>query len=731
MIEEKYYKALARKWRPQSFKEIAGQQQVLSVLENSIKKNKIHHAYLFIGTRGVGKTTLARIMAKRINCLQAENENVEPCNNCSSCNDINLGKAIDTIEIDAASKTKINDTREIIDNIQYLPTKAKHKIFIIDEVHMLSNASFNALLKTLEEPPKHVKFLLATTEEKKIPITITSRCVNLNLTQLRLGEIQTQLASILYEENIKIEKAAIKIISEQAKGSMRDAISITEQIIAYSDNEVSVKKTQEVLNIPDDKKILNLLEDICNQNPDSLFLNIKKTINYNIKAVNVINDLQEKLHAIYLNKIFNSIRTITDQLEPFIEIAQNIDSKTIQKWYKKLLISKQHIQYHPNENTALESCLLELFNLDKIEKSNNSNNIDHKINKVKAIEPQPSAENSKITETAPSNQHKEAKDINKIEPNIEKAIKVREELILKIKLEKEKINKKAAHKAELKTIKPEHEIPEHITAAEPTHEIPEHITAAEPTHEIPEHITAAEPTHEIPEHITAAKPTHEIPEHITAAEPTHEIPEHITAAEPTHEIPEHITAAEPTHEIPEHHTKEPQVTSSQLHTTSKQLTELNTTDLLQMMPDVHKNDFQWYKMTSDGMFSGKTKQMILETNAEITKDKIIIKFDRNLNEELNKNLIEEIKLKILEKTKSNLEIEIKIESIDNNKKPKYIDKVLSKIINQKIIGMIENSNGFNILKTKLKEINEIKIESKEYQTKWIQKIINKNEEQIC
>ena len=666
MIEEKYYKALARKWRPQSFKEIAGQQQVLSVLENSIKKNKIHHAYLFIGTRGVGKTTLARIMAKRINCLQAENENVEPCNNCSSCNDINLGKAIDTIEIDAASKTKINDTREIIDNIQYLPTKAKHKIFIIDEVHMLSNASFNALLKTLEEPPKHVKFLLATTEEKKIPITITSRCVNLNLTQLRLGEIQTQLASILYEENIKIEKAAIKIISEQAKGSMRDAISITEQIIAYSDNEVSVKKTQEVLNIPDDKKILNLLEDICNQNPDSLFLNIKKTINYNIKAVNVINDLQEKLHAIYLNKIFNSIRTITDQLEPFIEIAQNIDSKTIQKWYKKLLISKQHIQYHPNENTALESCLLELFNLDKIEKSNNSNNIDHKINKVKAIEPQPSAENSKITETAPSNQHKEAKDINKIEPNIEKAIKVREELILKIKLEKEKINKKAAHKAELKTIKPEHEIPEHITAAEPTHEIPEHITAAEPTHE-----------------------------------------------------------------IPEHHTKEPQVTSSQLHTTSKQLTELNTTDLLQMMPDVHKNDFQWYKMTSDGMFSGKTKQMILETNAEITKDKIIIKFDRNLNEELNKNLIEEIKLKILEKTKSNLEIEIKIESIDNNKKPKYIDKVLSKIINQKIIGMIENSNGFNILKTKLKEINEIKIESKEYQTKWIQKIINKNEEQIC
>ena len=691
MIEEKYYKALARKWRPQSFKEIAGQQQVLSVLENSIKKNKIHHAYLFIGTRGVGKTTLARIMAKRMNCLNAANENVEPCNNCNSCNDINLGKAIDTVEIDAASKTKINDTREIIDNIQYLPTKAKHKIFIIDEVHMLSNASFNALLKTLEEPPKHVKFLLATTEEKKIPITITSRCVNLNLTQLKLGEIQTQLASILYEENIKIEKAAIKIISEQAKGSMRDAISITEQIIAYSENEISVQKTQEVLNIPDDKKILNLLEDICNQNPDSLFLNIKKIINYNIKAVNVINELQEKLHAIYLNKIFNSIKTITDQLEPFIEITQNIESHIIQKWYQKLLISKQHIQYHPNENTALESCLLELFDLEKIEQNNTNNNIDHKNNKVKTAEPQSSAENNKITEIAPSNQNKEVKDTNRIEPNIEQAIKVREELILKIKLEKERIEKKAAHKAESKTIKPEQEIPTHITESEPEQEIPAHITASEPEQEIPAYITASEPEQEIPAYITASEPEQEIPTHTT----------------------------------------ESQAVSPQIHITGKQLTELTTKDLLQMMPNVHNNDFQWYKMTSDEIFVGKTKQMLLETNTEITNNKIIIKFDHSLDKELNENLIEEIKLKILEKTKSNLEIEIKIEPIDNNKKPKYINEILSKIINQKIIEMIENSNGFNILKTKLKEINSIQIESAEYQTKWIQKIINKQEETVC
>src|SRR6056300_186313 len=225
------YQVLARKWRPRNFREMAGQGHVLKTLINSLDNDRLHHAYLFTGTRGVGKTTIARILARCLNCEKGVTS--EPCGVCSACTEIDQGRFIDLIEVDAASRTKVEDTRELLDNVQYSPTRGRFKVYLIDEVHMLSGHSFNALLKTLEEPPPHVKFLLATTDPQKLPVTVLSRCLQFNLKNMLPELIAEYLQQIMTDEGISFEPAGLALLARAANGSMRDALSLTDQAIAF------------------------------------------------------------------------------------------------------------------------------------------------------------------------------------------------------------------------------------------------------------------------------------------------------------------------------------------------------------------------------------------------------------------------------------------------------------------------------------------------------------------
>ena len=231
------HSVLARKWRPQNFNQMVGQSHVLRALVNALDENRLHHAYLFTGTRGVGKTTIARIFAKSLNCEQGVS--AQPCGQCRSCVEIAEGRHVDLIEVDAASRTKVEDTRELLDNVQYAPTRGRFKIYLIDEVHMLSGHSFNALLKTLEEPPPHVKFLFATTDPQKLPITILSRCLQFNLKRMPLDMISGHLAHVLQAENITYTESALTLIARAADGSMRDALSLTDQAIVAGGGQIS------------------------------------------------------------------------------------------------------------------------------------------------------------------------------------------------------------------------------------------------------------------------------------------------------------------------------------------------------------------------------------------------------------------------------------------------------------------------------------------------------------
>ncbi len=239
------YQVLARKWRPMQFDQVVGQQHVLEPLLHALEQQRLHHAYLFTGTRGVGKTTIARILAKALNCERGVS--ARPCGECPSCEEIEQGRFVDLIEVDAASRTKVEDTRELLDNVQYRPTRGRYKVYLIDEVHMLSRHSFNALLKTLEEPPEHVKFLLATTDPQKLPVTVVSRCLQFNLRALDREQIVGQLEYVLENENVPHDAQALTLLAQSAKGSMRDALSLTDQAIAQGQGKVQVESVQRML----------------------------------------------------------------------------------------------------------------------------------------------------------------------------------------------------------------------------------------------------------------------------------------------------------------------------------------------------------------------------------------------------------------------------------------------------------------------------------------------------
>ncbi|MEO2166900.1 MAG: DNA polymerase III subunit gamma/tau, partial [bacterium] len=255
------YTVLARKWRPRRFAELVGQEHVVKALVNSLAAERVHHAYLFAGTRGVGKTTLARILAKALNC--SDGVVPEPCGECDACIAIDEGRFVDLIEVDAASRTKVDDTRELLENVQYAPTSGRFKVYLIDEVHMLSKHSFNALLKTLEEPPPHVKFLLATTDPQKLPVTVLSRCLQFNLKRLTLKQIQEQLQKICDEEGVESEPAGLGALAKGADGSMRDGLSLLDQAIAFGGGQVSAESAGDMLGTIDRGHVLRLLEGLA------------------------------------------------------------------------------------------------------------------------------------------------------------------------------------------------------------------------------------------------------------------------------------------------------------------------------------------------------------------------------------------------------------------------------------------------------------------------------------
>lgn len=285
---------LARKWRPKRFADLIGQQNTVTILKNILVTKRLHHAYLLTGTRGVGKTTIARIIAKALNCLNLEDN--EPCCACQNCQQIDSGRYVDVIEIDAASNTGVDNIREVLENAQYAPTSGKYKIYIIDEVHMLSKSAFNAMLKTLEEPPEHIIFILATTDPQKVPITILSRCLQLKLRNLAANEIDNHLDWVLAQEQISVQKSALAILAAAANGSMRDALSLTDQAIAFSNGNITEATVQQMLGLSDDSILITMLEAIINKNSLELFSICEKL---NTEGANLENLLTQLNHMLF------------------------------------------------------------------------------------------------------------------------------------------------------------------------------------------------------------------------------------------------------------------------------------------------------------------------------------------------------------------------------------------------------------------------------------------------
>jgi len=354
------YQVLARKWRPQTFHQLVGQEHVKQALVNALNEQRLHHAYLFTGTRGVGKTTIARIFAKSLNCDEGITSN--PCGQCQSCLDIEAGKFIDLIEIDAASRTKVEDTREILDNVQYAPTRGRYKVYLIDEVHMLSKHSFNALLKTLEEPPEHVKFLLATTDPQKLPITILSRCLQFNLNAMSQSQIVSQLTHILPQEQIQFEEPALKALAKAADGSMRDALSLTDQAIAQTNAQLTLAAVQDMLGLMDVSHAVSILASVLCQDAPAVLDEVAQIAVKNGNYLAVLDDLIALLHAIQLTQLVPQAAKISVFSESDIAtLSEQINPQQVQLFYQLLLNGKKDLQWVPEQKLGFEMVLLRLI----------------------------------------------------------------------------------------------------------------------------------------------------------------------------------------------------------------------------------------------------------------------------------------------------------------------------------------------------------------------------------
>jgi DNA polymerase-3 subunit gamma/tau len=354
------YQVLARKWRPQNFQQMVGQAHVLRALVNSLDENRLHHAYLFTGTRGVGKTTLARIFAKCLNCETGVT--AKPCGECRSCREIAEGRHVDLIEVDAASRTKVEDTRELLDNVQYAPTRGRFKIYLIDEVHMLSGHSFNALLKTLEEPPPHVKFLFATTDPQKLPVTILSRCLQFSLKRMPLEMIAGHLGNVLREENISFSDAALKILARAADGSMRDALSLTDQAIVAGGGGVREEDVQDMLGLLPHEHLVGLIQSIADDDGKRMLGIVEQMAQLTTDFVTAADSLIALLHQIAVQQVVAGDEVDVD----VAAMAQRLSAADVQLYYQMALHGRRDLPLAPDPRSGFEMLLLRMlaFRLD-------------------------------------------------------------------------------------------------------------------------------------------------------------------------------------------------------------------------------------------------------------------------------------------------------------------------------------------------------------------------------
>lgn len=354
------YKVLARKWRPRTFSQVVGQQHVVRALTNGLIHDRLHHAYLFTGTRGVGKTSLGRILAKALNC-DALSNGFDPCGQCEVCQAIDQGRFIDLIEVDAASRTKVEDTRDLLDNVQYAPSQGRYKVYLIDEVHMLSAHSFNALLKTLEEPPAHVKFLLATTDPQKIPVTILSRCLQLNLKRLSLEQIQQQMEMILGKEDIEFSSEALKLISHAADGSMRDALSLLDQAIVYGAGQVNADEVRDMLGWTAHQPIIALLEALAAADVHQLLTVVGELNDQSADFYYVLEQLIQQLHQLALIQFDAKTNTDDANQEKLAQLATTISVDDVQLYYQLALMGQRDLNLAPSPKAGMEMVLLRMI----------------------------------------------------------------------------------------------------------------------------------------------------------------------------------------------------------------------------------------------------------------------------------------------------------------------------------------------------------------------------------
>lgn len=354
------YQVLARKWRPSNFSQVAGQSHVLQSLVNALDNERLHHAYLFTGTRGVGKTTLARILAKCLNC--EEGITSKPCESCNACMEINEGRFVDLIEVDAASRTKVDDTRELLDNVQYAPARGRFKVYLIDEVHMLSNHSFNALLKTLEEPPPHVKFLFATTDPQKLPVTILSRCLQFNLKNLSPELIEKYLVKVLDEEGINYDPEALWQIAAAARGSMRDALTLADQAISYCEGQINASAVVEMLGVPQHQQVIALLNAMADRDTQKVLTVVRDMAEQSPDYSNTLDSLLSAMHRLALAQVApQAVDNSFGDRQDLLDLAARFSAEDIQLYYQIGSKGREELRLATDLRVAFEMLLLRML----------------------------------------------------------------------------------------------------------------------------------------------------------------------------------------------------------------------------------------------------------------------------------------------------------------------------------------------------------------------------------